>query len=468
MQLSSLKWSILAAAGIAASAPTFAQCTPPATVNGPDVIVGDIPTTVANYANVGTIDAFSFGTTSCNIGNVWLNWIASTNQHPVIGQSMYKLKRMPDGSTRFEQIGQSWLKHGFFALSQNLCCSNCSSTDGSHLGVHCSDPYTASRNGGQSNAGPKWQVNAATGVFTYPPANPAWNGSVARRLQVKAEDLEVSSTNVLYFIEAQYVTNDDAAAGNKNNNASYRQVTMSGSGSSWTAGITGTTQRTMQGVRAWAASANTVSVKDVEVDGLILLAYQVTDIGNGQWHYEYVVQNMNSDRSVGAVAFTCPPGVTITNIGFNDVDYHSGDGIGSQNFSGTDWANSIGGGEISWSTEAYATNQSANAIRWGTSYTFRFDANTPPGPGTATLTLFKPGTPTSATITGISTPTAPPEPNPGDVDGDGDVDLADLAALLASYGQCAGDGGYNAAADFDDSGCVDLGDLSILLSNYGG
>jgi hypothetical protein len=60
-----------------------------------------------------------------------------------------------------------------------------------------------------------------------------------------------------------------------------------------------------------------------------------------------------------------------------------------------------------------------------------------------------------------------PEPIPGDLDGDGDVDLADLAALLASYGECEGDPGFNPAADLDGSGCVDLADLAMLLAHYG-
>jgi len=55
----------------------------------------------------------------------------------------------------------------------------------------------------------------------------------------------------------------------------------------------------------------------------------------------------------------------------------------------------------------------------------------------------------------------------GDVDGDGDVDLEDLAALLASYGLCVGDPGYNDDADFNNDGCIDLVDLAALLANYG-
>ena len=109
---------------------------------GPDVIVGDLPDTFA-YGAAGTpaYHAYDLGTSSCNLGNVNLLWVASTNQHPVIAQNIYRLK---DG--RLEQLGGSWVKHGFTALTQNLCAT-CNGQGGSVLGVGCSDPYDFGLNG---------------------------------------------------------------------------------------------------------------------------------------------------------------------------------------------------------------------------------------------------------------------------------------------------------------------------------
>ena len=90
-------------------------------VDGPDVIVLSLPGMkhygVAPDPNTGEyISAFAVATTSCNIGDEPLLWIPNTNQVPMIGQNMFRLRNQ-----RFEQIGMSWLKHGFFALTQNQC-----------------------------------------------------------------------------------------------------------------------------------------------------------------------------------------------------------------------------------------------------------------------------------------------------------------------------------------------------------
>ncbi|MHC4809720.1 MAG: hypothetical protein ACYTEV_05075, partial [Planctomycetota bacterium] len=167
--------------------------------SNPDVYVFKISGT-ANWSQ-GDMRAYSIGTTSCNEGDAPLAWFANTNQHPVIGQNMFRLAPGQNGHLRFEQLGQGWLKHGFCALSQNEC-GNCQATNCNTLGIGCSDPYTASRNGTQGSAGPKWQVNATTGFFPYPPADPTYSGSIARRLQAPlSEVLPSENPGASYFFE---------------------------------------------------------------------------------------------------------------------------------------------------------------------------------------------------------------------------------------------------------------------------
>src|SRR5688572_5526175 len=117
-----------------AVAQQFPVCPLPGRI-GPDLIVGDIQG-VANYTAVGNLEALALGTVACNVGTEWVNWIANTSQHPLIGGALYRYE-VVDGAGRLEQLGQSWLKHAFFAASADLCCSNCAPTDGTHLGVGC-------------------------------------------------------------------------------------------------------------------------------------------------------------------------------------------------------------------------------------------------------------------------------------------------------------------------------------------
>ena len=137
------------------------------------------------------------------------------------------------------------------------------------------------------------------------------------------------------------------------------------------------------------------------VAGLVILAAKASDLGNSFWRYEYAVNNLNSERSIGAFSVPCPAGATVQNIGFHDVAYHGGDGGGNVNFDGTDWPGSFSSGAVSWATTPFATNANANAIRWGTLYNFRFDANVPPATlgGNVTLGQFKTvGNVTAATV----------------------------------------------------------------------
>ena len=121
----------------------------PAFVPGPDVIVGDIPS-MGQFGSDGTQVGLGVGTTSCNNGNVDLDWFALPQvDHPVIPQNLYRMSGGASNTDRFEQVGQSWLKHAFTALTGNACGFGCNGVGGSHLGVGCSDPYGASLNASQ-------------------------------------------------------------------------------------------------------------------------------------------------------------------------------------------------------------------------------------------------------------------------------------------------------------------------------
>ena len=393
---------------------------------GPDVIVGVI-TGPAPYTASGTLEALSLGTTSCNMGTSNLMWNqCPANTHPVIGGNLYRYNTV-NGSGRFEQVGQSWLKHAFTALTNNDCCT-CNGVGGNQLGVGCSDPYTASRNGTQSGLGPKYAVNAHTGGYpTGCPTHPS--GGNTGRLEVEIADLVAtnggSGATTRYFGQSQYVTPDDSSNHNQNNNCSYIEVTVSGSGTAWNFGFLGSTVRQIPAINVWKIIDPAVTQTDLNVpedDGFparVTLSAKATSLGGGIYHYEYAVSNMNSDRSMQSFSIPVSASVSVTNIGFRDVVYRGGDGVnaagtGGTNYDGTDWPATVSGGAITWATQTYAVHRGANAIRWGTLYNFRFDANIAPTTGNATLVQFKPGAQTVTASTVIPTAAAcnPPVVDP--------------------------------------------------------
>src|SRR5207237_893453 len=119
----------------------------------------------------------SVGTDSCNPGTVDLDWFAlPSNDHPVIPQNVYRMSGGTGNNDRFEQIGESWLKHAFTAASSNTCGFGCNGVGGSHLGSGCSDLYSAGLNAGQSGLGSRAWVNPFTGAYprgdsSTPPSN---------------------------------------------------------------------------------------------------------------------------------------------------------------------------------------------------------------------------------------------------------------------------------------------------------
>ncbi len=420
---------------------------------GADVIVGDLPNIFQWTAGTGPINgirAYSVATTSCNQGTQPLDWFVGPNpRHPVIGQSVY---RYMDG--RFEHLGQSWLKHGFCALQGGICLNElpgCSPTCGgccSSLGVGCSDPYSQTRNGQFGNMGPKREINPHMGTNLGNHAFAQGNTTLRGRIQVRHSDLDPAlNPGAVYYVEGQYVAQDDAQFGdmtNDNNNASYRRVNVNPGNFNMTG--SGGTVRREPALSAWRQIDNTVSQVniDVEGDGRYILSSKASDNGDGTWHYEYALLNLNADR--GARSFSVPmePGVIASNMGFHDVDYHSGDP-----YDGTDWAVAEGGNSLEWSTQTFAQNQNANAIRWSTMYNFRFDANTGPKAGEITMGLFK----TGGVMTMTGTAFVPEAGGPAIVHGADGASFVDHAW-----------GGYvDSAAESSDGNNIDLGMNTFTL-----
>ena len=433
---------------------------------GPDVIVGDLSD--GSYWGTGSgVYAYSIGTTSCNIGDVDVLWQAANNLHPVIGQNIYRIE-----NNRMELIGFSWLKHGFTALTQNLCAT-CNGHGGPVLGVGCSDPYVASLNGDQTRLGPRSHINAATGYYPYPfntpPAPyvtpPTAAATIGRRLQVATT--EIGHAGATYVGECQYVTADDASfitaasgrASNGVNNLSYRLVTPTASALNMNA----TTVRMLPALKAWQAIDPTVVCTSFDYqEGVITCRYwvaaKVVNNNNGTWTYNYTVMNVNSDRS--AASFSVPASnVTTSNFFQRTPTYHSGEPTSMNN----PWTRTVSTSAVTWATpDTYSVASPwGSALRWSTAATFSLTANTAPTTGACTLSFFKPGNsgePATLSLAGLPVPAA--GHCAGDFNNDGGVDFFDYLDFVDAFSTNA------ANADFNNDGSIDFFDYLDFVDAF--
>lgn len=372
----------------------------------PDVTIIYLPS-IGNYGSSGGFRGYSLGTTSCNVGSAPVNWCndngssgcgngTTDDDHPVIGQNLYRLR-----AGRFEQIGMSWLKHGF--LSTNSTDSNCGSScvspplGSNQLGVGCTDAYGSSLNGTRP-LGRRSDVNASTGVFPYPYSSPTPSVVWEQRIKVAETDLDPVPTEDRYWMEGQYIAADDAQANAGLNNASYREVTVANDGV-FSLSFVGGTVREKTALYAWQALDPAVEIANADFVGegsdiiqRFEVARRVTNIGP-TWHYEYAVRNMNSDRAARAFRVEIP-NATITNVGFHDIDSHSG-----EPYSTADWTDLVEPGTVEWTTDEVTVDPDANALRWATAYSFWFDADQGPDAALHRIELFEAGCPGTVFLT---------------------------------------------------------------------
>ena len=324
----------------------------PTATHGPDVIVGDLPN-LEQQGSAGTQVGLAVATTSCNNGDQPLDWFQLPNtDHPVIPQNLYRMAGGIDNTERFEQIGQSWLKHAFFALEDTVCstCNTNNCQTGSHLCPGCSDPYSAGLNGDQNQIGSRAWVNPFTGNF---PSTANEHGGhnhngVSHRILVEVDDLNTTlNPGASYFVEAQYVTPHEytwcqthPTECNMFNNASYRKYIVSGT-TNFSFSPDGDTARMQPGIRAWTGATVNRIEPDPGNDGIWFMGYKVTNPSAGVWHYEYALFNENLDRAIQSFSVPLGPGVNVTNVEFHAPPQHPGfahDGtVGDAGYSNTPW-----------------------------------------------------------------------------------------------------------------------------------
>lgn len=479
---------------------------------GPDITLCQLYD-MRQFGRTGDVVGLAIATTSWNIGTVRALWENSPDSdHPFIAMNMYRLK---DG--RMTQIGQSWVKHGFLALSNTQCGQhpflggNCIATNGDFLGVGCTDTYDASLNANRTYLGPRFEINPWTGIWHYDDSMFEVGGpsstNVRRRLQVRDADLgqNVNGNNTAtYFIEAYYVAVDDV---NAMNSGGWKQVSVTGnSGATYAFGVSGSGTAENEGlaVNAWTGARLTMVAPQFPIvekwsaenaprpgqpapgpespDGRAVIASNVIDLGNGRFRYEYGVFNVDMDRQISSFSIPVPEGVNVTNIGFSGVFHHDEPNTYSFLVSANNrvkgpvavndpWPGTRGTNTVSWSTTAHPAASpfntvSSNPIRWGTMYNFWFEADQPAIDGLATLGLFKPGTPTS--LDGLTNvpQAAPPTFCQGDADFNGIVSFDDITSILGNFSASYG-AGNTGLGDSNGDGFVNFDDVTTTLGSFG-
>jgi hypothetical protein len=505
-----------------------AQWTPgPRVGQNPDVIVSsvggsyDSTSGISFYGVSGGISSYAIGSDSCNIGNAPAIWVTSRspyastddfgapfNQHPVIGGAVYRL-----WNGRFEQIGMSWLKHGYCAADScstgnNATTANrgCTLVGGNAAGQaacvvdlgnthqacamlgfgRATDTYGSTLNGAQGDLGPRSEVQPWTAVFPFPfvlnGSNPV--ACLNKRLLVRNADLDPANyprynattapTGAQYFSEVVYIQPDEWPT-ERYDNYSYRRLTVGATTSTSTASgctgayfalsfATGTGNLTVPlhpALDAWKSFDPSVVnvVADAPNDGRYSISAKVTDLGNGTWQYEYAVFNMNSDRACSSFSIpkSASSSVVISQMGFHQPEYHSG-----EPYSQTPWSGALSGGAIAWTGGTWATSQNDNAIRWSTLYNFRFIANQPPkSTAVVRLGLFKPavqvGDADFIDVAGLPTPGDPP--CRADFNGMNGITIQDIFDFLNAWF------GGSPSADFNGGGLT-VSDIFDFLNSW--
>lgn len=444
-------YSIRVAGGSAATG-TFRlrlTCNPPGT-DGADAYVGDIAV-LQQFGRLGDTVGCVTDTPLCNAGTQPLPTMGHPNNlHPFFVWNMYR-----QSGGRFEQIGWSWAKHMCCAAQGNACGFGCTPFPNStHLGAGCSDTYSAGYNATQSILGPRSEINPWTGAYSYAGSwiqrtGGAFDSPIDHRMQVRDADLDpAQNAGAVYLIEQYTVAPMDS---NHMNSVAREPVSVAGApGGTWTFG-TGAVSTNGPAIYSWTgAQFSTIPPSDsLTDDGRCIAGYRVTSTGNGTWHYEYALYNHDMQR--GVQAFSIPVGAaSISGIGFHAPNIH-----GEAGTTNDPWTASVVNGSLVFQTTPQTMPVPANPLRWGTMYTFRFDADRPPVDSRVALTPYLPGA-ASPFFDGAAL--APAGSCAADFDHNGTVTSEDFFQFLAAF--------FSNNADFNQDGFTNSQDFFDFISAF--
>ncbi len=467
--------STIAQAGVDGGCPPDTDCYDVTTVFVGENGYGGGGSDIEYYGTNSGLSGWAVGTTACNLGTIEAPWYGGTKAAPVIGQNVYRYK-----NGRFEQIGLSWLKHSFCAVSEPGCADSYQSTGCDTLGIGCADTYWADLNANID--APRSEINATTGEYDYPFTNsPSGPSTIRARIQLLPDDIDPSENpGAQFWIEGQYVVTPrvdgsgeyaepgESVWGVHHNNASSRAVRFTSTSNC--VGISnspGATDHTLPAVMRWADVDPSATVVEVLTDeygeggegtaqGLLHVGHSATDNGNGTHHYEFLVHNQVSHRSVGSFSVPVPDCVTLTNVEARLPIYHSGETIDN-----APWQWEHSGGVLTFWTDAHTpeNNMTGAAIRWGTSANFRFDADAEPTADHLTVGLWRSGPGAATILVETLVPDCEQADCPEDLTGDGIVNVDDLLMAIAGFGTPGG--------DVNGDGIGDVDDLLALIAAFG-
>lgn len=337
----------------------------------------------------------------------------NNDQHPFLIWNLFRI----DADGRIAQIGASGVKHAF--LTTNSSCDVVASSS-YVLYRGCVDTYSTGNNDSIGYLGVRDEILPAKGqwgrcgsVFDNDCNNLNDTGSPCvnlvgtnsnecrdwnPRVHMVVDGRDVAVPGATYLLESWYIVRDDI---NIFNTMQTRPVTFSGSGTSWSMGNASSTELKLGSAidrlvpRGTATATERSSNIEDRDNGQARVVSRVTDLGNGQWRYDYYV--MNFDLAVGETEGTEPSLRVNSNDGFlrfrvpnegtepSALDFKDADRDAAN-----DWVASTGNDMVEWQAQNVGGSP-VNALNWGTMYRFGFVVDRPADTQARNAVLAMPG-----------------------------------------------------------------------------